>query len=185
MKNLKLELERLQHENSKLKEEVAYLEAYASVCEIAEARLYPANIKWALDFIKDNKLSHYPNYYSAGNFLVEALEDYQALFENKYETFKEHLGTIGLFTAIGEKLLRNANDFLENRDLSVFEEVELQSDATTLYLADIPKELKQKAEELLKSIDLKKEEELLNSDYFLSGENFYCFKWLITQILDF
>ncbi|ARE79779.1 hypothetical protein [Campylobacter helveticus] len=178
MVNVK-ELEELRAEN----ERHDYLRAYCEVVESAEAKLYPVNINWALNYVKDYNLCAYDNYYSAGIYLSEALESFQEKYEDieKSKEYKEFIGREGLFLAIGDKVLEEANSFLESHGLKEFNEVDFFSDGVSLSIDTNQEHLKEELDTLLKELDLNKiEQELSGRD--LKDESFLNLKHLIYLI---
>ncbi|WP_270981566.1 hypothetical protein [Campylobacter helveticus] len=164
LEELRAENERLTKELKELNESHDYLRAYCEVVESAEAKLCPVNINWALNYVKDYNLCAYDNYYSAGIYLSEALESFQEKYEDieKDEKYKEFIGREGLFLAIGEKVLKEANSFLESRGLKEFNEVNFYSDGVDLSIDTNQEHLKEELDTLLKELDLNKIEQELN-----------------------
>ncbi|WP_317363975.1 hypothetical protein [Campylobacter helveticus] len=164
LEELRAENERLTKELKELNESHDYLRAYCEVVETAEAKLYPVNINWALNYIKDYNLCAYDNYYSAGIYLSEALESFQENYEDieKSEKYKEFIGREGLFLAIGEKVLEEANSFLEGKGLKEFNEVDFCSDGVNLSIDTNQEHLKEELDTLLKELDLNEIEQELS-----------------------
>ncbi|WP_270976243.1 hypothetical protein, partial [Campylobacter helveticus] len=186
LEELRAENERLTKELKELNKSHDYLKAYCEVVESAEARLCPVNINWALNYVKDYNLCAYDNYYSAGIYLSEALESFQEDYEGieKDEKYKEFIGREGLFLAIGEKVLKEANSFLESRGLKEFNEVDFYSDGVDLSIDTNQEHLKEELDTLLKELDLNEIEQELSVKELREGkdESFLNLKHLIYLI---
>ncbi|WP_270985726.1 hypothetical protein [Campylobacter helveticus] len=185
LEELRAENERLTKELKELNESHDYLRAYCEVVETAEAKLCPVNINWALNYVKDYNLCAYDNYYSAGIYLSEALESFQEKYSEmeKDEKYKEFIGREGLFLAIGDKVLEEANSFLESHGLKEFSEVNFYSDGVDLSIDTNQEHLKEELKTILKELDLNKiiEQELSGKDINgrdIKDENFFNYKHL-------
>ncbi|TNB60917.1 hypothetical protein [Campylobacter helveticus] len=185
LEELRAENERLTKELKELNERHDYLRAYCEVTETAEAKLCPVNINWALNYVKDYNLCAYDNYYSAGIYLSEALESFQEKYEDieKDEKYKEFIGREGLFLAIGDKVLEEANSFLESHGLKEFNEVDFFSDGVSLSIDTNQEHLKEELDTLLKELDVNKiiEQELSGKDINgrdIKDESFFNYKHL-------
>lgn len=186
LEELRAENERLTKKLKELNESHDYLRAYCEVVESAEAKLCPININWALNYVKDYNLCAYDNYYSAGIYLSEALESFQEKYEDieKDEKYKEFIGREGLFLAIGDKVLEEANSFLESHGLKEFNEVDFCSDGVSLSIDTNQEHLKEELDTLLKELDLNKIEQELSVKGLRKGseESFLNLKHLIYLI---
>ncbi|TNB55978.1 hypothetical protein [Campylobacter helveticus] len=183
LEELRAENERLTKELKELNERHDYLRAYCEVTETAEARLCPTNINWALNYVKDYNLCAYDNYYSAGIYLSEALESFQEKYEDieKSEKYREFIGREGLFLAIGDKVLEEANSFLEGRGLKEFNKVNFYSDGVNLSIDNNQEHLKEELDTLLKELDLNEIEQELSVREG-RNESFFNYKHLIYLI---
>lgn len=99
----------------------------------------------------------------------------------KSKEYKEFIGREGLFLAIGDKVLEEANSFLESHGLKEFNEVDFFSDGVSLSIDTNQEHLKEELDTLLKELDLNKiEQELSGRD--LKDESFLNLKHLIYLI---
>lgn len=145
-------------EIERLREKLGFEIARADLMEYCDCALPYNNLQWALDYIKDNHLSAYVNYYSAKNYLLEALEPKEEFLDLDDKDFKGSLKFNGLFIAIGEKMIQDANLDLRELNLSL-DEVSIESDGAHLYLhlGDFEKDFFIEGFENYKDDDLKQE----------------------------
>lgn len=123
-----------------LREKLQFNEARADIMELCDCKLYPLNLKWVLDFVKNEELGGYKSYFSAKEYIEEALKDYVSeyfgydIYDMDYKEtkdLKEHLQDNGIFTAVGLKMLNEArNDFYQIGIM--IDDVDVRSDAASL-----------------------------------------------------
>lgn len=190
MTNLEKELQSANELIKKLREENDYKEAYIKVLQVAETNILPCEMANALSFIKDNKLGGYANYFCAGEYVEEALSDYfeecgiddlDSISRNK---FNEWLKCEGLLAIVGEKMLKEANEFLSTHsfhkeyEMCLMDFVELRSDGINLYLLNA-KEVEEKLKEFIKQVDFKELDTKAQKGYAADCASYYAFKCLV------
>lgn len=181
MTQLEKELQNANELIKKLREENDYKEAYIKALQVAQTNILPFEMFNALNFIKSNQLGGYANFFCAGEYLQEALEDY---FEEcgildldsiARNNFNDWLRSEGLLAIVGEKMLKEANAFLDNGAIDLLDIVDLRSDSLSLYLQNA-EEVAEKLKETISRIDFKKAEyRCIGSDY----TNLFAFKCLV------
>ncbi|EAI2893748.1 hypothetical protein WGZ45_001732 [Campylobacter jejuni] len=187
MTNLEKELQDANKLIKELREENDYKEAYIKILQIAETNILPCEMANALNFIKDNRLGGYANYFCAGEYLEEALINYfeecgiDNLDFTSRNNFNAWLRCEGLLAIVGDKMLKEVNAFLDDEAINLFDLVDLRSDSTNLYLQN-GEEVEEKLKPFIKKIDFKRldieAEKAFGSDF----EGYFALKCLVKLI---
>ncbi|WP_270983308.1 hypothetical protein [Campylobacter helveticus] len=125
-----------------LQDDLYYTNAQVIILQAAQTCIHSYILDETLKFVKANKLGGYDNFYCAGLYIEEAIlemrENYGITYCNakQREAFHQSLSK-DLFKAIGEKVLREADDFLKSHLLAyepyfLTHSVELRSDEVGL-----------------------------------------------------
>lgn len=181
---------------SELKQAKESLTYYKACFEIMQAACTPGieecALGFALDFIRNNKLTGNDGYLLAGEFLEEAVNDFyneSKIYIDPSKTLEEQaefrylFRKRGLMESIGAKMLKKANHFLRKQGFS-----HIKLGANVCFLAEWDRLLIDNAEEVeallkepLKKLDfnaLKLEAEKSPLDY----TDYFCFQCLMQLI---
>lgn len=162
-------------ELEELRDKLQFEEARADLMFECDCKLFYANVKWALDYIKNNELSGYPNYFNAKEYLLEALNPVLNELEDSdlrtREGIKEHLQNAGLFEAIVNKMIKDASQDLEeiNIELNAFN-FSFTPSETTIYFSPLNEYDKEEFIDTFKNSDSPLKEEIVEKHKALFKE---------------
>ncbi|EAI2137209.1 hypothetical protein DY098_06425 [Campylobacter upsaliensis] len=121
-----------------LREKLQFEQARATLLENCDCGIPYAHLQWVLDYVKKFELGGCASYYSASEYILEALEPTLDELENagldEKENIRNFLKYNGLFEAVGNKMLESAKEDFEDISL-VLNEVEFRAEPNGLYFS--------------------------------------------------